>query len=79
MKMHRPGYIVIARDDSPASGGTGRYIGSRKVFRTLEAAQDWASGVHPDREPLVVEFPIGCQMYDYPEYEEVGGCLTDDL
>ncbi len=57
------GWMVICKDDSVESGGTGEYIGSRKIFLNKEQAEDWKSQISPDREPILVLFDNGLDLY----------------
>lgn len=49
-------YIVVCREDRQPDGTPGNYtLLTRTVFLTEEGAAEYASGVSPSREPLVVK------------------------
>lgn len=49
-------FIVVCRNDRNADGTTGPYgLATRRVFTSEAAAKDYAAGVSPSREPLVVQ------------------------
>jgi hypothetical protein len=48
-------YIVIAREDRTPLGTPGRYtLATRAIFKTAEEADEYAAGISPSREPMVV-------------------------
>lgn len=48
-------YIVVCRDDTKEDGSPGDYtLATRTLFPTPEAADSYASGCSPERQPLVV-------------------------
>jgi len=48
-------YVVIAREDRQPDGSQGRYtLCTRQIFATEQQAKDYADGVSPSREAIVV-------------------------
>ena len=54
--MTRETFVVICRDDfTPGADQKGPYLlASRQVFASAEDARDYARGISPSREPLVI-------------------------
>jgi len=48
-------FVVIAREDRTPVGTPGRYtLATRTIFKTVEEAEEYAAGISPSREPMVI-------------------------
>jgi len=56
--------LVICRGDAPEL----RYmLATRSIFPSREMAEMYAAGCAPDREPMVIECPLGTDLLSFEQ------------